>query len=242
MLKQLLIVFLLMLGLPSFTYAQSNLSNSEKEQVIPEIDNYFKRISFDDVDGVKKSLLNKDLSPNTLSKYGEAALPFAIREDAYKVFKYLLQVNDIDIEMQNKSTENALMWLAFKGNLELVKLMVEKYGAEVEKEGWSPIHYAATKGHLPVVQFLLSKDADVDAGSPNNTTALMFAARYGFINLVKFLLEHDADLSIHNDQNLTAIDFALMSNQKEISDGLKSRWKKLYGTDYVAKPRIFPPK
>ena len=70
----------------------------------------------------------------------------------------------------------------------------------------------------------------------------MFAARYGFINLVKFLLDHDADLSIHNDQNLTAIDFAMMSNQKEIADGLKSRWKKLYGTDYVAKPRIFPPK
>jgi ankyrin repeat protein len=63
----------------------------------------------------------------------------------------------------------------------------------------------------------------------------MLAARYGHIRVVKYLLDLDADLSLHNTQNLTAIDFALMNNQKEIADGLISRWKKLYGTDYVIK-------
>jgi ankyrin repeat protein len=65
----------------------------------------------------------------------------------------------------------------------------------------------------------------------------MMAARYGHIKVVKYLLEHDADLSLHNTQDLTAIDFALMNNQKEIADGLRSRWKKLYGSDYVMKAR-----
>ncbi len=225
----------------NFSFAQSNSFNQEKEDVISVIDNYFKYIAFDDVDGVIKALKNKDLNPNTLSKSGDAPLPYAVREDSYKVFKYLLEVSDINIEMQNKSTENALMMLSFKGNLELVKLMVDKYDAEVEKEGWSPIHYAATNGHLPIIQYLVSKEAYVDAGSPNNTTALMLAARYGHIKVVKFLLDHDANLSIHNDQNLTTIDFALINNQEEIAYGLKSRWKKLYGTEYIDKPRISKP-
>jgi ankyrin repeat protein len=224
-----------------FSFLSSSIAFSqseEKEEVIPEIDAYYRRISFDDVDGVKKSLNNKNLSVNTLNKYGDAPLPFAVKEDSYKVFKYLLQVPDIDIDMENNYSENALMMLALKGKLDLIKYMVDDLGAEPDKEGWTPLHYAATSGHLDVVEYLISKEVDVDSLSPSNTTPLMLASRYGHIKVVKFLLDHDANLALHNTQNYTAIDFAYLNNQKEIGDGLRSRWKKLYGEDYVLKPRL----
>ncbi len=236
---RLLFILTLMLFFPCVGTAQ-NLGdqNSKDEIVIPEIDIFFRRISFDDVEGVKKSLNNRDLSPNTLSKYGDAPLPYAVKENAYKVFKYLLQVADINVNMENKSTENALMMLAFKGKLDLVKYMVEEIGAEPDKDGWTPLHYAATSGHLDVVEYLISKEVDIDAHSPSDTTPLMMAARYGHIRVVKYLLDNDADLSLHNKQNLTAIDFAYLNNQIEIGDGLRSRWKKLYGEEYILKPRL----
>lgn len=221
----------------SMFFTSSLYAQNSKDEVIHEIDAFFRYISFDDVEGVKKSLKNKDLSPNILSKYGDAPLPYAVKEDSYKVFKYLLQVPDINIDMENKSTENAVMMLAFKGKLDLLKMMIDDLGAEPEKDGWAPLHYAATNGHLEVVQYLISKEVDVDAHSPSDTTPLMMAARYGHIRVVKYLLDHDADLSLHNTQDLTAIDFALLNNQKEIADGLRSRWKKLYGADYVIKTR-----
>ena len=224
-----------------FSFLSSSIvfsQTEEKEEVIPEIDAYYRKISFDDVDGVKKSLSNKDLSVNTLSKYGDAPLPFAVKEDSYKVFKYLLQVPDIDIDMENNYSENALMMLALKGKLELIKHMVDDLGAEPDKEGWTPLHYAATSGHLDVVEYLISKEVDVDALNPSNSTPLMLASRYGHIKVVKFLLDHDANLALHNTQNYTAIDFAYLNNQKEIGDGLRSRWKKLYGEEYVLKPRL----
>ena len=224
-----------------FSFLSSSIvfsQTEEKEEVIPEIDAYYRKISFDDVDGVKKSLSNKDLSVNTLSKYGDAPLPFAVKEDSYKVFKYLLQVPDIDIDMENNYSENALMMLALKGKLDLIKHMVDDLGAEPDKEGWTPLHYAATSGHLDVVEYLISKEVDVDALNPSNSTPLMLASRYGHIKVVKFLLDHDANLALHNTQNYTAIDFAYLNNQKEIGDGLRSRWKKLYGEDYVLKPRL----
>ena len=237
--SRFLFILTLMLSYPYAAIAQNlNNKNSNGEIVIPEIDTLFRRISFDDVEGVKKSLNNKDLSPNTLSKYGDAPLPYAVKEDSYKVFKYLLQVTDTNVNMENKSTENALMMLAFKGKLDLVKYMVEEIGAEPDKDGWTPLHYAATNGHLDVVEYLISKEVDIDAQSPSDTTPLMMAARYGHIKVVKYLLDNDADLSLHNKQNLTAIDFAYLNNQNEIGDGLRSRWKKLYGEEYILKPRL----
>lgn len=226
----------LSLSLPVLAQIES-LSN-EKEQIIPEIDSYFRRISFDDVEGVKKSLLNKDLSPNTLSKYGDSPLPYAIKIESYKVFKYLTQVPEIEINSENKAGENGLMMCAFMGKLDLVKYLVDEKGAEIEKDGWSPMHYAATNGHLEIVEYLVSKEADVDIESPNQTTPLMMASRFGHIKVVKFLLDHDADLAKQNQQQMTAIDFAALNNQREIVDGLKSRWKKLYGNDYIMKPRL----
>ena len=222
-----------------FIFSSSVYSqNEQSDEVIPEIDSFFRQISLNDVSGVKKSLSNQDLSPNTMSKYGDAPLPYAVKEDAYLVFKYLLQVPDIDINMENSNTENALMMLAFKGRLDLMKHMIEDLGAEPDKEGWTPLHYAATKGHLDIVEYLISKEVDVDALNPSNTTPLMLASRYGHIKVVKFLLDHDADLTLHNTQNYTAIDFAYANNQKEIGDGLKSRWKKLYGEDYILKTNL----
>jgi ankyrin repeat protein len=240
MIRLLLFISLFIFQSTNYAFAQIDASKQIKEQVIPEVDDYYKRISFDDVDGVKQSLKIKGLTPNTMSKYGDAPLPFAVRENAMNVFKYLLQVPDINIDKENKNTENALMMLAFKGNLEMVKYLVEKFGAEIDKDGWNPMHYAVTNGHLDIVKYFISKEADVDSGTPNNTTALMLASRAGFIEIVKYLLDHKADLALHNDQNLTAIDFAQMGNQTEIVNGLKSRWKKMYGFDYVPKPRILP--
>jgi ankyrin repeat protein len=110
--------------------------------------------------------------------------------------------------------------------------LVEKRQVEINKPGWSALHYAATNGHLKIVAYLLDMNAYVDPESPNRTTALMMAARGGHIQVVKLLLEHDADLSKINNVKMTAIDFAEQHNQTEIAEGLKSRWLKLYKKPY----------
>jgi uncharacterized protein len=200
---------------------------------IKEIDDYFRAISLDQVESVKESLKNKDLSPNTLSKYGEAPLPYAIKENSNKVFKYLLQVTDIDVNFENKNNENALMIAALMGRMDLLQMLVEKKGAEIDKDGWTALHYAASKGHLDIVTYLVQKEADVNAESPNQITPLMLACQFGHIQVVKFLLDHDADLSVQTTNGKTAIDFAMQANQREIANGLKSRWKKVYEKDYL---------
>ena len=86
-----------------------------------------------------------------------------------------------------------------------------QHGAEVNKPGWTPLHYGASNPEpvsLAMVRLLLEHHAYIDAESPNKSTPLMMAARYGTDAVVKLLMEEGADPLVRNEQGLSAIDFA----------------------------------
>ena len=114
-------------------------------------------------------------------------------------------------------TDRALMLAALGGNLDIVNRLLAR-DADVNKTGWTPLHYAATRGHLDVMRLLLDKNAYIDAASPNGTTPLMMAAFYGTPTAVKLLLEAGADPFLKNQQNLTAIDFAQRANRADAAE------------------------
>jgi hypothetical protein len=70
------------------------------------------------------------------------------------------------------------------------------------------LHYAASGGHVDILQMLLDQSAYIDAESPNKTTPLMMAARYGSPESVQLLLDAGADPTLRNELGLTALDFA----------------------------------
>ncbi|MEP6970560.1 MAG: ankyrin repeat domain-containing protein, partial [Betaproteobacteria bacterium] len=110
-----------------------------------------------------------------------------------------------------------LMLAALAGQLDISKRLID-LGADVNKPGWTPLHYAATRGHLDLMRLLLDKNAYIDAASPNGTTPLMMAAFYGTPSAVKLLLEAGADPLLRNQQDLTAIDFAQKANRADSAE------------------------
>ena len=109
------------------------------------------------------------------------------------------------------------MMAALKGHLALVKALIDR-DADINKKGWAPLHYAATRGHLDIMRLLLEKHAYIDAASPNGTTPLMMAAHYGSPAAVKVLLEAGADPLLKNDLGLSAIDFAQKANRQDAAE------------------------
>jgi ankyrin repeat protein len=90
-----------------------------------------------------------------------------------------------------------LMAAASKGNLEMVKLLIEK-GADVEdkdKDGATVLVHATLMGNPEIVRFLIDKGADVNAQTSQGLTALMMAADQGNLEIVKFLIEKGADVN-----------------------------------------------
>lgn len=164
-----------------------------------------------------QDLLARGFDPNTVNPQGIPGLLIAIRAPAPKVTAALLAHPDIKIEQRNRRDESALMLAALDGNLDLCKVLLEM-DADVNKPGWTPLHYAATNSHIDVIRLLLDNFAYIDAASPNGTTPLMMAAMYGNSSAVKLLLEAGADPTIKNALGLTAIDFAQQVKRAESAD------------------------
>ncbi|MCF7695887.1 ankyrin repeat domain-containing protein [Mycetohabitans rhizoxinica] len=188
-------------------------------------DTMIKAVKFDDVEAVRK-LLAAGVDPNLVDAGGMPMLVLAAREKSGKVAALLADQPKTDLEKLDRAGENAMMLAALNGETGLVKHLIEK-GAEVNKSGWTPLHYAATTGQDEVVKLLIDHFAYIDAASPNGTTPLMMAARGGHITTVKLLLDDGADLTLKNQLGLTAIDFAKQYNQKDIADGLAARLEKI---------------
>ena len=164
-----------------------------------------------------KALLQRGFDANTLDPEGMHALFLAVREPSLKVADVLVDWPRTQVEWRNRHDESPLMMAALKGHTALVKKLIAR-GADVNKPGWAPLHYAATNGHVDVIALLVDAHAYVDAESPNKTTPLMMAAQYGSPAAVKALLEAGADPHLKNELGLTAIDFAFRANRKDAAD------------------------
>ena len=201
-------------------------------QTTAQISDFTKAAKFDDASEVK-ALLKKGVNPNILDSNGSPMLVLAIREKSSKVIGVLLSDKNIDVDLSNKNGETPLMMASIDGNLPLVKTLVIDHKAQLDHISWTPLHYACARGHLDVAQFLIANGAIVDSMSLGNTTPLMMAVQSGNEKVVKLLLDKAADLQLRNDQGLTAIDIADIYDKAWISEGLRSRWFKLYKKPYL---------
>jgi ankyrin repeat protein len=177
-------------------------------------DDFFGAIRQDN-DKVIRSLLNRGFDPNTLAPNGETGLILALREPSFKVLTALLESPLTNVEFRTGNDESALMLAALKGYFPACVELIAR-DADVNKTGWTPLHYAATGGHLKIVQLLLDNHAYIDAASPNASTPLMMAAMYGTVDVVKVLLDAGADPLLKNGLGLTAIDFASQVQRDDI--------------------------
>ena len=176
-------------------------------------DDFFKAVKLDDVQGVY-ALLNRGFDPNTSDEQGRPALLLALQVPSLKVAEALIRIRQTKVELRNDKDESPLMLAALRGERTLVELLIWR-DADVNKTGWTPLHYAASGGHAAVVQLLLDHSAYIDAESPNGTTPLMMAAMYGTPEVVKLLLTEGADRDLKNQLGMTALDFAKQANRKD---------------------------
>lgn len=179
-------------------------------------EDFFVAIRQDDA-SVITGLLRRGFDPNTRSPDGQHGLYLAIRESSRRSVQILVDWPTTEVESLNKADESPLMMAALGGHLDWCKKLIGR-GAAVNKTGWAPLHYAATKSHLEVIRLLLEQHAFIDAESPNRTTPLMMAARYGSLEAVKLLLDEGADPLMKSEQSMTAIDFANSMQRRDVAE------------------------
>lgn len=181
-------------------------------------DEMFIAVNRDDAGAVSR-LLAQGADPNTIDDKGRTSLGFALLNESHRAAEALLASPRLDVNQLNRAGETALMIAALRGNLDWVRRLLAR-GAQVNHDGWSALHYAASGPNTEVLELLLQKGANIEGRSPNGTTPLMMASRYGPEASVDRLLAAKAEIRATNEHGLSAVDFARQGGRESLTQRL----------------------
>ncbi len=77
-----------------------------------------------------------------------------------------------------------------------------------KKTGWTPLHSAASFGHISIAEMLINNGANVNMTSNSGSTPLHIAVDQGNVSLAEFLISKEADVNAKNAAGLTPLNLA----------------------------------
>ncbi|MEW5948828.1 MAG: ankyrin repeat domain-containing protein [Thermodesulfobacteriota bacterium] len=114
---------------------------------------------------------------------------------------------------------------AINGDLHIAKLLLGA-GVDVDtkvdsgwllNKGWTPVMLAIEKGHTEMVNFLISRGANIEAQNQEGGTPLIVASYNGHPNIVELLIEKGAQVNTRSIAGQSPLRFAVMQNHFEIA-------------------------
>lgn len=143
-------------------------------------------------------LLRHRADPNIADDAGNTPLIKAIKSGNMEVIKCLVGHATADVNKQNNEKSTALHEAAFKGNKELVDLLI---GARADAKaqnisGKTPLHRAISGNHLGVAKSLLDNGANINVQDSLGYTPAHYASFFGHFESTKFLVQHGANVDL----------------------------------------------
>lgn len=136
------------------------------------------------------------------------SLTKAIEAGNIKYIEQLLYNNDISVLIEpDVFGQYPLHYASVQGKLDIVTLLVEKAGADVNcrtHTGTTPAHYAARSNRVHILKYLLSKGADIAAKDSHSWTPLHYAALSGYSATVEAII--NANINVSDGKPLMDID------------------------------------
>jgi len=166
-----------------------------------------------------EKLINAGANPDLALQEGETALMTAARAGTVIGVESLIAAGaDVNVQEQSRG-QTALMWAAAQGHAAVVSALINAganleaksnarprlmyfessngaafdMGSEERLGGYSPLLFAAARGHVEVGEVLVGAGADVNGTAANGASSLVVAIHSGHTEFAQLLLSADAD-------------------------------------------------
>jgi len=211
-------------------------------------------IALDDVGFVQDMVKSGSIGVNHYSATpgfpeGAPLIVIAARYGSLRTLRYLITAG-ANINARAPTGETALMIASYFGGDDAgeagqrqdqaVRILVEA-GASLENEShnYTPLAYAAYKGHDRIVRYLLERGARVDADAEDGViyvnTPLMMAAIQGHFDTAVWLLRAGADARVRVYLGHTAAELAAKHNHQNMVNALRCAESLAPGEKYAQK-------
>src|SRR5580698_4798443 len=161
------------------------------------------------------ALLKAGADPNFRTTDGETPLMAAARSGKVEAAKVLLAAGAEINAREAWGGQSAIMWASAQGQADMVKFLASKDASlndhgkvnqwerkiiqeprpkDMNKGGFTSLHYAAREGCIPCVQNLLAAGADPDSEDPDRETPLLLALENMHFDTAAVLVKGGADL------------------------------------------------
>jgi len=177
---------------------------------------------------VVKVLLGGGADVNAKDMGGYNALLRALEKKNDAVAELLLAQSNLDVNAQGFSGMTALSWYVWNNQEQKVKTLLER-GANAnlsDTDGDTPLHAAAQRGNIKILQMLLAAGANPNAKNKVGGTALMWAGVGGREEAARLLIDHGADASLKDEMGMTASAWAAKNKRDELAELLRAAEKK----------------
>jgi ankyrin repeat protein len=186
-------------------------------------------------------LLKAGAKVSVANNYGATPMSLAAEVGNDQIIKLLLDAG-ADANSPNPEGQTALMAVARTGNVKAAELLI-KHGATVDaRERWgeqTALMWASARRHPEMMQFLISKGANLNAqsidrdyqrhvtaeGRPKSLdsgglTPLLYAARENCMACVKVLLDNKVDINLPDPDGVSPLLLAIMNSNWDLAKQL----------------------
>ena len=164
-----------------------------------------------------QDLVSNGVNLNAQDQAGLTAMHWASREGHLAFVKFLCE-QGADINLKSNDGQSALHEVVSRGQTSMVNLLLEQEAIDLEQNnrfGQTPLLCAARQGRLNILDALLKSNADVNAKSERENTALHLAAWYDEPDCVKLLLQNEAPIASKNADGYTPLHMAARVSAKQ---------------------------
>ena len=128
---------------------------------------------------------------------------------------------DQQAETPSRPRGTPLHYAAICGLESIIKFLVAEHSQDVHSRAFeqesTPLHEAASRGHIGVTHLLLECGADVTAQDKTMWTPLHGASAQGHVDLIRILLKRGGDVKARDKDGFTPLHWASFRGQVEVA-------------------------
>ena len=177
-------------------------------------------------------LLQRRANVKTKNEAGQTAISLALKPSVTTPLwggLELLLEHDAILNTTHDENVEILMEAARMGQIGVLRFFLEKQNFSVESKGEGtegvtyrspkPLHYAACYGRDATVEYLLGRNANIEAKNGDGNASLTYAATRRKISVIRILLKNDAEIDPRNIRAETPLLMAIRTSPSSYDTG-----------------------